>query len=169
MVHIHIIVPMALCKVTLTRVVVLLFFVYMGYNCYILYSIFHPPECKPSQGPRCILPAYAKEKPLEARPISVQKSFVQLPCILHIAIILQTTTSIVYMMYSARSNFIWTGNKLIVRHGYILVRQEVHTLSIGNGHTCAFRTGPGLLPGYTLTHRPTSCRTNNHFVNCINS
>ena len=32
------------------------------------------------------------------------------------------------------------------------------TLSIGNGHACTFSTGPG-----SLTHHPTSCRTNNHF------
>ena len=60
-------VRMALCKVTFTRVVVLLFLIYLGYNCYILYTIFHPPECKKSQGSRCILPVYAKDKPLEAR------------------------------------------------------------------------------------------------------
>ena len=43
-----------------------------------------------------------------------------------------------------------------------LVRQELHILGIGSGNTRASRTDPG--PKYTLTHRPTSCRTKNHFA-----
>ena len=60
---------MALCKVTFTRVVVLLFLLYLGYNCFIIYSIFRPSECNKSKGSRCILPAYTKDEKLQARTL----------------------------------------------------------------------------------------------------
>ena len=60
---------MAPCKLTFTRVVVVLFLLYLGYNCFIIYSIFRPSECNKSQGPRCILPAYAKDEKLQARSL----------------------------------------------------------------------------------------------------
>ena len=41
--------------------------------------------------------------------------------------------------------------------------QEVHTISIGNGHACAFDTGPG------PDRCPTSCQTNKHFIAAIDS
>ena len=54
--------------------------------------------------------------------------------------------------------YVQTCVSVLLLRTWILVRQEVHTLSIGSRHACAFRTGPG------PNHCPTSFQTNNHFV-----
>ena len=56
---------MALCKISLTRVVVGLALVYLSYNFYAVYSIFYPPFCVSKQKNDCIKPAYTVDTELQ--------------------------------------------------------------------------------------------------------